>query len=67
MVIGENLETDAEDGKGKFAFTLTQYTDNNLADKMDPTEVTPLGSRLYFQIAMENPVAGLIYSINSEF
>ena len=67
VLVGENVETDLKNGKGKFKFTITQYSDETLTDKMDLTEVTPLGSSLYFQVAMESPVAGLIYSLTSKF
>ena len=66
-MIGENVETDAKDGEGKFTFTLTQYSDEDLNDSIESTEVTPLGSSLYFQLAMDNPVSGLIYSLIGEF
>ena len=61
------MESDAKDGEGKFTFTLTQYSDENLNDSIESTEVTPLGSSLYFQLAMDNPVSGLIYSLTGEF
>ena len=67
VVIGENVETDAKDGEGKFTFTLTQYSDEDLNDSIESTEVTPLGSSLYFQLAMDNPVSGLAYSLTGEF
>ena len=66
-MIGENVETDAKDGEGKFTFTLTQYSHEDLNDSIESTEVTPLGSSLYFQLAMDNPVSDLIYSLIGGF
>ena len=67
VVTGENVETDVQDGEGKFTFTLTQYNDENLKNKTESTVVTRLGGNLYFQLSMDNPVAGLVYSLIGEF
>ena len=66
VVTGENVETNHE-GEGKFTFTLTQYNDENLNNKTGSTDVTPLGGNLYFQLSMDSPVAGLVYSLIGEF
>ena len=63
IVVGDNDEAVAQDGKGKFEFTLTQYKDVNLTDSITENDATSLGSKLYFQLAMENPVSRLTYSL----
>ena len=63
VVVGDNVEAVAQDGKGKFEFTLTQYKDVNLTDSITENDATSLGSKLYFQLAMENPVSRLTYSL----
>ena len=62
-MVGDSVEVDAGTEKGKFAFTLTQYKDGNLIETIAENDVTPLGSKLYFQLAMENPVSSLTYSL----
>ena len=62
MVVGDNVKIDAGAEKSKFAFSLTQYKDGNLTEPIAEDHVTPLGSRLYFQLATENPVSSLTYS-----
>ena len=65
-VSGSNVETDVEDGGGAFTFTLQQYRDSNFTVATQPSDVTKIGSKLYFQLAMENPVSGLSYSLIGE-
>ena len=67
VITDENIETDSKDGEGKFTFTLTQYSNENLNETIESTEVTTLGNSLFFQLAMDNPVSGLIYSLVGEF
>ena len=63
VVAGDNVEVDAEDGEGKFEFSLIQYSDSNFNHTIEANESTPLGSKLYFKLSMNNPVSGLIYSL----
>ena len=65
-VSGSNVETDVEDGGGAFTFTLQQYRDSNFTVATQPSDVTKIGSKLYFQLAMESPVSGLSYSLIGE-
>ena len=65
-VSGSNVETDVEDGGGAFTFTLQQYRDSNFTIATRPSDVTKIGSKLYFQLAMESPVSGLSYSLIGE-
>ena len=63
VVSGDNFETDVENGDGDFKFTLRQYRDSNFTDETQSNDITKLGSKLFFQLAMENPVSGLSYSL----
>ena len=65
-IIGENVETNST-GDGKFSFSLIQYMDSNLTDAAGPDDKTALGSDLYFQLAMSNPIPDLAYSIVGEY
>ena len=65
-IVSENTEL-TDSGDGKFSFTLTQYMDSDLTDAAEPGEQTPLGSDLYFQLAMESPIPQLVFSIIGEF
>ena len=67
VVVGDNIEIDVEDGEGKFEFTLIQYSDANFDQTIETDEITPLGSNLYFKLSMNNPVSGLIYSLQVIF
>ena len=62
-MVGDTVEVDAGTEKGKFAFTLTQYKDGNLTEPIAENDVTSLGSMLFFQLAMKNPVSSLSYSL----
>ena len=66
VISGENVSVDAENGKGKFTFTLKQYRDANFTETIQPNDATKLGSKIYFQLAMENPVSSLTYSLVGE-
>ena len=65
-ITGNNIEVDAEDGEGKFTFSLQQYKDANFTVKAEPNDAIKLGSKLHFQLAMDNPVSGLTYSLVGE-
>ena len=65
-IVSENTEL-TDSGDGKFSFTLTQYMDSDLTDAAEPGEQTPLGSDLYFQLAMASPIPQLVFSIIGEF
>ena len=66
VVSGNNVEVEVEDGDGEFKFTLQQYRDANFTDTTQPNDVTQIGSKLYFQLAMDNPVSSLSYSLVGE-
>ena len=66
-ITAENIETNEASGAGKFSFTLTQYMDSNLTDAAGPDDQATLGSDLYFQLSMANPIPELVYSIVGEY
>ena len=65
-ITAENVEIN-DSGAGKFSFTLTQYMDSNLTDAAGPDDQAKLGSDLYFQLSMANPIPELVYSIVGEY
>ena len=66
VVSGNNVETEVANADGEFKFTLQQYRDANFTDTTKPSDATQIGSKLYFQLAMDNPVSGLSYSLVGE-
>ena len=66
FVSGNNVETEVANEDGEFKFTLQQYRNANFTDTTQPSDVTQIGSKLYFQLAMDNPVSGLSYSLVGE-
>ena len=55
--MGDNVDTDLDDGTGQFTFSLLQYMDSGMSDLADADDQTALGATMYFQLAMNNPVS----------
>ena len=65
-ITAENVEIN-DSGAGKFSFTLTQYMDSDLTHAAEENDQTELGSDIYFQLSMTNPIPELVYSIVGEY